>query len=188
MSTSERARYHHGALRAALLDAADALLDEGGTGAVSLREAARGAGVSPTAAYRHFLDKEALLAALATRAFQDFGATLEAAARGSSDPLSARGVAYVRFALARPGRFRLMFGPAIRNRSRHPELQTAAAAAFEGLSQSVPAGSGGSPPRQAAIAAWALMHGLAQLSLDGMLPGEDPEALARAITRRRDGE
>ncbi|MBX9748821.1 MAG: TetR family transcriptional regulator, partial [Roseococcus sp.] len=66
MSTLEKP-YHHGDLRAALLDAADALLDEGGDGAVSLREAARRAGVSPTAAYRHFADKEALLAALALR-------------------------------------------------------------------------------------------------------------------------
>ena len=64
MSTSEKP-YHHGDLRAALLDAADALLDQGGDGAVSLREAARMAGVSPTAAYRHFADKVALLAALA---------------------------------------------------------------------------------------------------------------------------
>src|SRR5919199_1636107 len=132
MSTSPGRGYHHGALKTALLDAADALLDEGGAGAVSLREAARRAGVSATAPYRHFADKEALLAALATRGFEQFGAALDEAARDASDPLAAMGLAYVRFALARPGRFRLMFGPGI-DRSRFPELQAAAVRAFERL-------------------------------------------------------
>ena len=137
MSTSPSRAYHHGALKTALLDAADALLDEGGAGAVSLREAARRAGVSATAPYRHFADKEALLAALATRGFEQFGAALEDAARDESDPLAAMGLAYVRFALARPGRFRLMFGPGISDRSRYPELQAAAARAFEWLEAGV---------------------------------------------------
>ena len=186
MSTSRERAYHHGALKAALLDAADALLDEGGAGAVSLREAARRAGVSATAPYRHFADKEALLAALATRGFEQFGAALDEAARDASDPLAAMGLAYVRFALARPGRFRLMFGPGI-DRSRFPELQAAAARAFERLVAGVEANPrpGREPDaRTGAIAAWALVHGLAQLFLDGMLPGRDPEALVRAIARR----
>ena len=190
MSTSRERAYHHGALKAALLDAADALLDEGGAGAVSLREAARRAGVSATAPYRHFADKEALLAALATRGFEQFGAALDEAARDASDPLAAMGLAYVRFALARPGRFRLMFGPGI-DRSQFPELQAAAARAFERLVAGVEANprpgrepDAGRNARTGAIAAWALVHGLAQLFLDGMLPGQDPEALVRAITRR----
>jgi AcrR family transcriptional regulator len=190
MSTSRERAYHHGALKAALLDAADALLDEGGAGAVSLREAARRAGVSATAPYRHFADKEALLAALATHGFEQFGAALDEAARDASDPLAAMGLAYVRFALARPGRFRLMFGPGI-DRSQFPELQAAAARAFERLVAGVEANprpgrepDAGRNARTGAIAAWALVHGLAQLFLDGMLPGQDPEALVRAITRR----
>jgi AcrR family transcriptional regulator len=191
MSTSPSRAYHHGALKTALLDAADALLDEGGAGAVSLREAARRAGVSATAPYRHFADKEALLAALATRGFEQFGAALEDAARDESDPLAAMGLAYVRFALARPGRFRLMFGPGISDRSRFPDLQAAAARAFGRLVACVEANprpgrepGAGRDARVRAIAAWALVHGLAQLFLDGMLPGHDPEALVRAITRR----
>jgi len=186
VSTPELARYHHGALRPALLDAADVLLDEGGTGAVSLREAARRAGVSPTAAYRHFDSKEALLAAVAARGFHDFAAALDEAAHLSNDPLSARGVAYVHFALTRPGRFRLMFGPAIRDKSRHPDLLQAAENAFGRFAQFVAAsGAGDRNPREAAVAAWALVHGLAQLAIDGMLPGEDPLAIARTITRKR---
>ena len=98
VSTSNRP-YHHGDLRAALLDAADALVEKGGDGAVSLREVARAAGVSATAAYRHFTDKEALLAALSARHFRDFGAALGAA--DTTGGMAGRGRAYVRFALAR---------------------------------------------------------------------------------------
>ncbi|MCW8086812.1 TetR/AcrR family transcriptional regulator [Sabulicella glaciei] len=164
MSTSAKP-YHHGDLRAALLDAADSLLDAGGDGAVSLREAARIAGVSPTAAYRHFADKEALLAALAARHFAQFGAALGAAG------LDAQGIAYVRFALARPGRFRLMFGPLLSRAKAHPELLAASQAAFDALTRI----AGG---REAAIRAWALVHGLSHLLLDGALADDvSPEDL-----------
>ncbi|WP_027284959.1 TetR-like C-terminal domain-containing protein [Rubritepida flocculans] len=169
MSTSEKP-YHHGDLRSALLDAADALLDQGGDGAVSLREAARMAGVSATAAYRHFADKEALLAALAARHFAEFGAAL------AGKPLPEMGPAYVRFALARPGRFRLMFGPLLRRAGGRPPLSEAAGAAFAALNAAAP-----SP--EAALRAWALVHGLAHLLLDGAIPAEDPEAVvARLLT------
>lgn len=95
------------------------------------------------------------------------------------------GVAYVRFALARPGRFRLMFGPGIADRSRYPDLRAAAEAAFAHLSLTVGEGRESGPDsRLVPIRAWALVHGLAQLIMDGMLPGDDPEALARALTRR----
>lgn len=161
MSTSAKP-YHHGDLRAALLDAADALLE---AGEVSLREAARRAGVSPAAAYRHFADKEALLAALAARHFGEFAAALAGA------DFAGKGVAYVRFALERPGRFRLMFGPLLKRAAAHPELRAASDAAFERLT----AAAGG---RDAAIRAWAMVHGLAHLLLDGAIPGAvDPAAL-----------
>src|SRR5919205_996887 len=96
---------------------------------------------SPSRAYHHGALKTALLAALATRGFEQFGAALEDAARDESDPLAAMGLAYVRFALARPGRFRLMFGPGIADRSRFPELQAAAARAFERLAAGVRLGA-----------------------------------------------
>lgn len=159
MSTSEKP-YHHGDLRAALLDAADTLLDQGGDGAVSLREVARMAGVSPTAAYRHFADKEALLAALAARHFAEFGAAL------GGRPLAEMGPAYLRFALARPGRFRLMFGPLLQRSRQHPALAQASDAALAGLYAAAP-----SP--DAALRAWGMVHGLAHLMLDGALPAEE---------------
>lgn len=182
MSTSKSGPYHHGELRPALIAAAKTLLDEGGVGAVSLRETARRVGVSPTATYRHFADKDSLLAAAAAEGFREFGAALIAAARDRPDPLPAMGMAYVRFALSRRGLFRLMFGPEMANRARYPELKTAADQAFSSLRGGVDAGACGERDRHlVAISAWALVHGLAQLFLDGILPEAEAETLCRAI-------
>jgi AcrR family transcriptional regulator len=171
VSTSNRP-YHHGDLRTALLDAADAMLDEGGDGAVSLREAARRAGVSPTAAYRHFADKNALLAALMARHFAEFGKAL------AGRPLAAMGPAYVRFALARPGRFRLMFGPLLREAQKDPGLRAASGAAFQALLRAA-------PDQAAALRAWGMVHGLAHLLLDGVIPDvEDADALVARVLAR----
>lgn len=185
MSTfKERGTYHHGDLRAALLTAARALLDEGGVAAVSLREAARRAGVTPAACYRHFADKDALLTALAVQGFGEFAEALGQAFRGGQRTLAEMGVAYVAFAVQRPGLFRLMFGPAVADRSRSPELLQAIGAAtqlFEGGLKSHAAT--GPDDRVAALRAWATVHGLATLAIDGMLPGYDPVVLARALAK-----
>ncbi|WP_198372237.1 TetR/AcrR family transcriptional regulator [Roseomonas rosulenta] len=176
MSTSRKS-YHHGDLRAALLDAADALLEQGGDGAVSLREAARMAGVSPTAAYRHFADKDDLLAALAVRGFAAFGAALQAAQAGPGvSAFAARGRAYVRFALERPGRFRLMFGPLLARAAAHPTLQAASRQAFAAL-ETAAAG------REPALRGWSMAHGLAHLLLDGAIEAEDAQALIDSLLR-----
>ena len=176
LSTSKKP-YHHGDLRAALLDAADALLEQGGDGAVSLREAARMAGVSPTAAYRHFADKDDLLAALAVRGFIAFGAALQAAAAsGEVSPFAARGRAYVRFALERPGRFRLMFGPLLARSAAHASLLAASRQAFAGLEAAA-------PNREAALRGWSLAHGLAHLLLDGAIRGDEVDALIDSLIR-----
>lgn len=175
--------YHHGDLRSALLAAAEQLIDEGDAGAISLREVARRAGVSAPATYRHFRDKEALLAALAQKGFDDFGVALTEAVSATDDALAAMGQAYVRFAVARPGRFRLMYGPAISDRSRYPALQAAWKATSEGMQKALQSRSTSAP--DAAIESlrlWCMVHGLSQLILDGMLQGYDPEVLARAIT------
>lgn len=174
MSTSER-RYHHGDLRVALIDAAETLLDAGGE--ISLREAARMAGVSPTAAYRHFADKDALLAALAVRGFREFGQALsEAAARDPANELHARGRAYIRFALARPGRFRLMFGPLLARVVPHsPELAEASGRTFAALESA--AGT-----TDEALRRWGMVHGLAHLLLDGAIKTDDvDETIDRLI-------
>ena len=105
MSTPTRSTYHHGHLRPALIDAARALLDAGGLEAVGLRETARRVGVSATATYRHFLDKDSLLAAVAAEGFREFAKALSDSVQGGA-PFSAMGKAYVEFALAHPGLFR----------------------------------------------------------------------------------
>ena len=183
MSTSKKQRYHHGDLRPALIAAARTLVEESGVGAVSLRETARRVGVSAPAIYRHFANKDSLLAAVAAEGFRDLGAALAAASRSERDPLSAMGMAYVRFALSRRGVFRLMFGPEMAKRANFPELKSAADQAFQWLKGGVQArGRAAQDSHLAAIAPWALVHGLAQLFLDGVLPETQAETITAAIT------
>lgn len=183
MSTSDSKPYHHGDLRAVLLEVADRLIDEDAAGAFSLREVARRAGVSAPATYRHFRDKEALLVALAKKGFDDFGAALAAALAGAADPLAAMGQTYVRFAVARPGRFRLMYGQAIPDRARYPELEAARMAASAAIGAAISTRVPAAPDIAiTSLKLWCMVHGLAQLIIDGMLQGHDPETLARAIT------
>ncbi|WP_174298306.1 TetR/AcrR family transcriptional regulator [Sphingomonas bacterium] len=176
--------YHHGTLRQALLDDAAVLLDEGGPDALSLRALARRASVSPRAPYRHFADREALLAALAIQGFAAFAAALAAgdAAAAPGRELEAQAIAYVRFALAAPGRFRLMFGP--RRGAADDGLIAAKQAAFGVLQARVDLLAGpGDDSRAEAVGHWALAHGLAVLFLDGRvrdeLDGSDDEMVRR---------
>jgi AcrR family transcriptional regulator len=167
--------YHHGDLRPALLRAAEKLLEKGGPEALSLRELARRAGVSHNAPYRHFSGREALLAALAADGFRLLGDAL-AATSGR-----AIGEAYVSFALEHPQLFRLMFGGRLRF-SRHRELAQAAARPYEALLAAFRAQPVADPEKTAA-AAWALVHGLAHLLLDGHFARQagDRTAFAREV-------
>jgi AcrR family transcriptional regulator len=189
MSTSRRRKrsYHHGDLRAAVLAAAGQLLEKNCVVALSLREAARRAGVSHNAPYRHFPDRRALLAALAAEGFRSFAEQLAVAEREGG--LRARGEAYVRFALANPQRFRLMFSAGLRI-SGDASLREQAGRAFGGLEQAISAHAGQGAPHagegapHAALAAWALVHGLSHLLLDKKLAGaerEGTEAFVRAV-------
>lgn len=163
MSTSKptKSSYHHGDLQAALIRSAGNILEKEGVESLSLRAVARKAGVSHNAPYRHFPEREGLLAALAAEGFEWLGAAQrEAAEKGG---LRAMGEAYVLFALEHPQRFRLMFGGQICI-ARHAELREVATKTFAGLSGAlaarVPEAQGA---RDASIAAWALVHGLALL-------------------------
>lgn len=163
--------YHHGDLPAALLRAAGKSLEKHGPGAISLRDAARRAGVSHNAPYRHFPNREALLGALAAEGFAMLGERL----RGQ--PAREMGEAYVRFALEQPQRFRLMFGGALPP-EKFPELRTAAEAAHEAL---VAAFREMPRPELAAAGAWSLVHGLAHLILDGHFAEADRDAFVREV-------
>lgn len=177
--------FHHGDLRRALLDAAMQLLERDGPLGVGLRAVARLAGVSQTAPYRHFADKEAMLAALAEQGLRDLGAKMaEAAARPSSDPrapLVALGEIYVSFAAEHTELFRLMFGPHVANKKRCPAVDEAGARGYQVLLDAIAAAQRAGIIRPGDITAlaltrWAAIHGLACLVVDGRLT----EQVARA--------
>jgi AcrR family transcriptional regulator len=187
-----RRRYHHGDLRRALLDSALALVEREGAEALTLRAAARRAGVSQAAPYRHFRDKDALLAAVAEEGFRAMTETMRrAAAPHEGDPLGrlrARGIAYVEFATGHPAHFKVMFGRGAADRSRYPSLLEAAREAFELLVAAIDdcqraglvrAGD----PGQLALCAWSATHGLSALAVDGQLHDHGPALpdLAKAV-------
>ncbi len=182
--------YHHGALRQALLEGAMKLLEENGAPQLSLREAARKAGVSQTAPYRHFTSKEALLAALAAQGFQDLCTAMDkakAATDNAAENLHAMGRAYVGFALARPQLFRLMFGPEISDKSAFPETDAAARGAYSRLARAVEAYLAArrihlKTPQVPAVTAWSLVHGLAALLIDNQIVDMDKEGQDQLIT------
>jgi AcrR family transcriptional regulator len=163
--------YRHGNLPAALLAAARQILDENGLHAVGLRETSRRVGVSATAAYRHFTNKEDLLASVAAEGFHELAAAMQAASRGVGNPMIRAGVAYIEFANENRGLFRLMFGPILAERTKYPALQ----AASGGVEAMLVRGVSELDKRplndnQAAMAAWGLVHGLAHLIVDGFFP------------------
>lgn len=165
---SSRSGYHHGDLRTALIEQGLQLLELRSVDTLSLREVARGAGVSAPAVYRHFPDKAALLRALAREGLVRLAAEqAEAAVRSASNGFAASGAAYVRFALANPALFRLIFtsGPGPASLADEPE-----GSAGHQLHQHVIAALGDRADERAAriiaYRAWSLVHGLAMLMLD----------------------
>ena len=184
--------YHHGDLRQALLDAAVELLRERGPEALTLRAAARMAGVSQTAPYRHFKDRRSLVAGVAQEAFARMGHYIGRAIQEGEPGLPAlrRGMkAYVQFAREHPAEYRVMFGPELAHREDLPQLNDTALAVFmllrdgitrlhqRGLLAIGDAGLG-------AITAWAALHGLSMLILDGQteVVGRSVEALVDDAT------
>jgi AcrR family transcriptional regulator len=148
-----------------LLDAARAILEEEGLGALSLRAVARRAGVSHAAPYRHFPSHEALLAELAIEGFVELKGSLNKACPAggpTEDRIAKIGAAYMRFVAQRPALVRLMFGPQLPNRESFPEL----AAAADGIADEI-----GATLQDPALglAVWAAVHGLAVLILENVI-------------------
>lgn len=187
MSTRETGSnkpFHHGDLRHALIEATAELIERDGPASVSLREAARIAGVSHNAPYRHFPTREALLAAVAAHGFRQLRLAFgEAAASTPENHVLALGQGYMRFASAHPGLFRLMFGSGL-DRQSHPELEQAAQEAFRVLERAT-LDRGSPSPRDAALGAWALVHGLSHLIVDNQLTQDlqDDAASGRLLER-----
>jgi AcrR family transcriptional regulator len=173
--------YHHGDLPRALVDAAQHLIEQGDSARLTLRAAAQAAGVSVAAPYRHFADREALLAAVLAKGFRELARRTEKARRAKRDAraaLLAVGIAYVGFAADHPAIYRLMFGPDC-DKAAHPDLLAAGSEAFAVLTRAVSdcAARGlinAAEVQQAALAGWALSHGLASLHADGILAATIP--------------
>ena len=180
-------RYHHGDLHAALLREAARVLASAGPEALSLRELARALGVSHNAPYKHFANRDALLAALATEGFRELTADGQEAAANAppGETMRARALAYIRFALRRPAVFKLMFSRDVSGRA-HAELSEAARTGFFALREAVAGGATDRGANDTALAAWAFVHGIAHLLVDRQIPdvlaaGRAPEELARAM-------
>jgi AcrR family transcriptional regulator len=178
-SAKEDTPYHHGALRDALLQAAERVLERDGLGGLTLRAVAREAGVSHAAPTHHFGDLSGLVSELAAIGFRQFNAAMAAACAGDT-PYPAKGLArakaYIAYAQAHPGMYGLMFRTERIDMTR-PSLHEAAGAAFAGLAGAVGASRHEQISEQslsleqaAAIArAWSLVHGFTMLLLDGRL-------------------
>ncbi len=191
--------YHHGRLRQALLQAALEVIAESGVSALSLREVARRAGVSHAAPKRHFASVSDLYCAVAEDGYRRLRAHLlaRAARRPRATPrdrLQRLGIAYVEFAVTQPNLFRAMFHAGVIDRTAPHPLEEAAGAAFAVLVEAIARGQeageirAGAPP-DLALGAWALVHGLALLTVDQQLKNRgfssgDPTALARAVTQQ----
>jgi AcrR family transcriptional regulator len=179
--------YHHGALRPALIAAAEAVIAERGLDRFSLRETARRAGVSPAAPAHHFKDVRGLLTAIAADAFADLARALEAADAAAGADREARikgqGMAYVAFALDRPARFDLMWRRALLDND-DPQLSEAGNRAWELLDHAargpgMPHSGPLDPALAPSTAAWSIVHGFARLAIDGAF-GPEPDAADRA--------
>ena len=173
-----RRPYHHGNLGRGLLDEALATIRDEGVDRLTLREIGSRLGVSRSALYRHFADKRALLAAVATEGFRTLRQHLVAAwAEGGHNraAFEAMGIAYVRFAVGNSSHYRVMFGGSIDPKVCGPELAAEAAGAFQALVDAL-----SSLQRAGIVRAddtltlaryvWAVVHGVSMLAINGQLP------------------
>jgi AcrR family transcriptional regulator len=200
-TTKAETPYHHGALREALLQGAERVLERDGLGGLTLRAVAREAGVSHAAPTHHFGDLTGLVSELAAVGFRQFNAAMASACDVATSPLEralARPKAYVAYAQAHPGMYGIMFRTERLDYSR-PSLHEAANASFAGLANAIAAmrqerisGDTLTLDQAAAIArAWSMVHGFTMLLLDGRLEdilgrlpkGTTPEQLLEAILK-----
>jgi AcrR family transcriptional regulator len=189
-----RRAYHHGDLRATLLDNVGLIIREQGVAVLSMREVARRARVSHAAPAHHFGSKSGLLTAFAVQGYERLAATVEATlvkARVTSPPdvLAAMGRAYVAFAIENPEHFGVMFPGELLDQ-RDPAYVAAADRCFQPLVEVVRRadreGYLSDDPMLVAASAWSIVHGLASLWLSGRVQARtgvaDAEAIANAVT------
>lgn len=176
--------YHHGDLRSAVVEEGLRLLQDREAESLSLREIARNVGVSATALYRHFPDKASLLEALAEAGYAQLAREQAAAATGGGPSgFAAMGQAYVHFALANPGLFRLIF--VAKSAQAHPFQDAPHGSAASLLQAGISQLMGPDAPAEARftlmLRAWSLVHGLAMLILDGQVDRTVAESMIAQI-------
>jgi AcrR family transcriptional regulator len=198
---SQKSGYHHGQLRDSLVNAGLTILSKDGVGGLSLRAVARAVGVSQAAPYRHFADKDALVAEIARQGFLRLTTEMRAMTAKHRNPdrqLIEAGWAYVRFALENPDHLRVMFTGMVDGSRVHAELQAASQESFGELVQIIIGGQEkgvirAGDPVQSALTAWSLVHGLSMLFLNGQISAEQfgvasEDSLARfCIQMLKDG-
>jgi AcrR family transcriptional regulator len=189
---TKKESYHHGDLKKTLLDAGLELLREKGANNFSLRELSRRAGVSHTAPYRHFSDRNDLLAALAENGFRSLSRSMRESLVGTEDSgerlfLIAR--AYIRFGLDNLDLYRLLFSAHISQEIylTHPPLQEAASELFGVLLEEIARAQerGGlrpGPPMELGVICWSMVHGLASLLIEGQLVSYEGWELPNTVT------
>jgi AcrR family transcriptional regulator len=182
-------------VRAGILNASLALMNEGGLGSLSMREVARRAGVSHQAPYHYFADREAILAELAGEGFDqlyDYMVSALGQAKNKAHKVQLLGEAYIRFALNNPEVFKLMFRCEMCDLSRYPNAKAKADRTFDTVAktlgaQGTSASDKTSPDLAPVIACWSMAHGLATLLLEGKLgqafgdTRDQQEAAARRV-------
>ena len=164
-----RTTYHHGDLRAALIRAGISLVARHGIRGFTMAQAAKSAAVAVSAPYRHFEDRDALLAAIAEEGFVRLAARFEKVAE-EPDRLARLAAAYVAFAVEHPDHFRVMFEGQL-DKARYPDLKAAGDRAFSVLLREAAALAGptaDAAARATATAAmWSVVHGFALIAIDG---------------------
>jgi len=186
-------QYHHGDLRRALIDQALRTIDKEGVEGLTLRGVGEALGVSRTALYRHFSDKQALVAGVAREGFRTLRLALVEAwerAGGGQAGFQAMGDAYVRFAATHPSHYRVMFGRFVESGARDPELIQEAEAAFQALVDALVAqqregGVRGDDPILLARFVWSVVHGIAMLTIDGQLRDDESVTLFKRYASQR---
>jgi len=185
-------RYHHGDLPHAMLQEAVRTIQTEGVDALTLRCVGERLGVSRTALYRHFADKQALLAAVAAEGFRTLRTSLvdawDTGGRGRAG-FDAMGIAYVQFAVTHPSHYRVMFGGAVRPGKRRQGPDDPGANAFQVLVDAIVEQQRAGlirddAPLQLARFIWAVVHGVAMLALDGILSTAEAGTLARFANER----
>jgi len=185
MARKRAHRYHHGDLSRALLQEALRTIEKGGVAALTMRAVGTKLGVSRTALYRHFADKSALLAAVATEGFRTLRLQTQDAWKrhgGGREGMEAMGAAYVQFAVVHPSHYRAMFGGFVDSGAKDPAFVQDATAAFDVLVEALRALQKdglirADEPELLARFVWATVHGVAMLGIDGQLQHQHADAM-----------